>query len=184
MSDSRTDLEKGAPTVPPSALTSPGSEAGHPAASSSAPRPSNPETNAETAQLADNLAQQLLECQALSTAWLVKAGQILNEHQRQLPHGDMTAIHNSGRLPWGHRYCQVLALLGRNPALSDPKLLAMLPSSISALEVIAANLDATLIQEGLRSRTLHPRLTRKTALAAARKLRREALLKNPTLPLP
>jgi hypothetical protein len=138
----------------------------------------------EIIQLAADLAQQLLECQALSTAWLVKAGQIINHYQRQLPHGDMTAIHKSGRLPWGQRYCQVLAVLGRHPALNDPKLLAMLPSSISALEVLAANLDANLIQEGLRSRTLHPKLTRKTALAAARKLRREALLKQPGQTLP
>jgi hypothetical protein len=47
----------------------------------------------EIIQLAADLAQQLLECQALSTAWLVKAGQIINHYQRQLPHGDMTAIH-------------------------------------------------------------------------------------------
>ena len=40
----------------------------------------------EIIQLAADLAQQLLECQALSTAWLLKAGQILNDHQRQLPH--------------------------------------------------------------------------------------------------
>jgi hypothetical protein len=117
-------------------------------------------------------------------AWLVKAGQIINHYQRQLPHGDRTAIHKSGRWPWGQRYCQVLALLGRNAALADPQVLAMLPSSISALEVMAANLDANPIQEGLRSRTLHPKLTRKTALAAARKLRREALLKQPGQTLP
>jgi hypothetical protein len=124
-----------------------------------------------------------VECQALSTAWLIKAGQIINDYQRQLPHGDLAAIHKTRRLPWGDRYCQILAVIGRNTALSDPKLLAMLPSSIAALEVIAANLDANLIQEGLRSGTLHKRLTRMTALAAARKLRREALLRNPSLTL-
>lgn len=152
----------------------------------SAPAPAllRPDPGADIAQVGDNLAQQLLECQALSTAWLVKAGQIINHYQQRLPHGDMTSVYNSGRLPWGHRYCQVFARLGRNPALADPKTLANLPSSIVALEVIAANLDSNLIEEGLRSRTLHPKLTRKTALAATRKLRREALLKRPLQNLP
>ncbi|HEV2208591.1 MAG TPA: hypothetical protein VG167_07430 [Verrucomicrobiae bacterium] len=139
--------------------------------------------NAELVQVADNLAGQLLECLAFSTGWLISAGKILGDYQRQLAHGDMTAIYNSGRLPWGQRYCQVLASMARNPALSDPKLLQMLPSSIAALEVIATHLDAELIQEGLRSRALHRGLTRQAALAAARKLRRQALLKNPTTTL-
>jgi hypothetical protein len=140
--------------------------------------------NPELIQVAEKLAQELLECLSLSTAWLIQAGQILTQYQRQLSHGDMTAIYNSGRLPWGQRYCQVLASMARNPALSDPKLLQMLPSSIAALEVIATLLDAELIQEGLRSRALHRGLTRQAALAVARQLRRQALLKNPTLTLP
>jgi hypothetical protein len=134
--------------------------------------------------VADNLAQQLLNCQALSTAWMVQAGRILSQFQQQLPHGDMTTIHDVRRLPWGRRYCQVLAVLGRNAALSDPKLLENLPSSIAALEVIAGHLDAELIHEGLRTGVLHRRLTRDTALAVAKKLRREALIKNPTQALP
>jgi hypothetical protein len=183
MTHSPRNIEPGAPNVLPSSPSS--SAATLPAtAPTTALASSEPPPHAEIIHLADELGQQLLECQALSTAWLLKAGQILNDHQRQLPHGDMTAIHKSGRLPWGHRYCQVLAVLGRNPALSDPQLLTRLPSSIAALEVIAANLDAKLIHEGLRSRTLHRKLTRKTALAAARKLRREALLKQPTQGLP
>ena len=46
------------------------------------------------------------------------------------------------------------------------------------------HLDAKLIQEGLRSRALHRGLTRQAAQAAAHQLRRQALLKNPTLTLP
>jgi len=140
--------------------------------------------NTELVQVAEKLAQELLDCLASSTYRLIQAGQILGEYQRQLPHGDMTAIYNSGRLPWGQRYCQVLASMARNPALSDLKLLQRLPSSIAALEVIARLLDAKLIQEGLRSGALHRGLTRPAALAVARKLRRQALLKNPTLTLP
>jgi hypothetical protein len=115
---------------------------------------------------------------------LIKAGQILGHYQRQATHGQMTAIHNSGRLPWGHRYCQVLASLARNPTLSDPKVLQNLPSSVSALEIIASYLDANLIQEGVRRGLLHRRLTRRTTLDVCRKLRTESLLKNPTVPLP
>jgi hypothetical protein len=179
MSDSRINLEKDAPTVPPSPPTS--SSAG--AAPGPASVPSEPPIASEIAQIAEKLAQELLECLSFSTAWLLKAGQILDHYQGQLAHGDMTAIYSSGRLPWGQRYCQVLASMARNPALSDPKLLQMLPSSMAALEVIATHLNAELIQEGLRSRALHRGLTRQTALAEARNLRRQALLKKPTTTL-
>src|SRR5690348_2044691 len=137
MSDSRTHPEKGAPTVPPSTPTSSCAATPHVAAPLPGPVPSRPPMNTEHVQVAEKLAQELLECLSLSTAWLIKAGQILGHYQRQLSHGEMTAIYNSGRLPWGQRYCQVLASMARNPALSDPKLLQMLPSSIAALEVIA-----------------------------------------------
>ncbi|MCW5556077.1 MAG: hypothetical protein KIS67_28465 [Verrucomicrobiae bacterium] len=82
----------------------------------------------------------------------------------------MTAIHNAGRLPWGYRYCQVLASLARNPTLSDPRMLQNLPSSVAALEIIANYLDADLIQEGVRRGLLHPRLTRRTAVDVCRKM--------------
>lgn len=166
--------------MPPSPPTSSAAAATPVTAPTPPPEPSKPPMDAEIIQVADNLALQLRECLAFSTAWLIKAGQILGQYQRQLAHGDMTRIYNSGRLPWGQRYCQVLALMARNHALSDPKLLQMLPSSIAALEVIATHLDANLIQEGLRSRALHRGLTRQTALAAVRKLRRQVLLNNPT----
>jgi hypothetical protein len=77
-----------------------------------------------------------------------------------------------------------LSLLARNPALTDPKVLESLPSSIAALEIIATDLDAKLIQAGVQNGTLHRGLTRKAAVAAARNLRRQALLKNPTTNLP
>jgi hypothetical protein len=138
----------------------------------------------ELSKVADNLAQQLLECLGHSTSWLVQAGKILGDYQRRTTFGQMTAIHNSRRLPWGQRYCQVLSVLARNPVLHDPKLLQRLPSSIAALEVISTHLDQALIEEGLRNGMVHRGLTRKAALAAARKMRTQALLKNPTLNLP
>lgn len=183
MSDSRSNPEKGAPNVPPSPPTSSSAAAAPAAAPTPGPLPSEPPIAPEIVQVAEKLAQELIECLSFSTAWLIKAGEILRHYQGQLSHGDMTAIYKSGRLPWGQRYCQVLASMARNPALSDPRLLQMLPSSIAALEVIATHLDANLIQEGLRSRALHRSLTRQAALAAARKLRRQALLNNPTTTL-
>jgi hypothetical protein len=138
----------------------------------------------EIAQIAENLAQEILECQAFATGWLMKAGQILDDYQRRTSHGQMTAIHSSGRLPWGQRYCQVLALMARNPAFNDLKLLQQLPSSVAALEIIATHLDTKLIQDGVRRGLLHRGLTRRCALATCRKMRTEALLKNPTQPLP
>lgn len=146
--------------------------------------PASSTTNAEIVQLADKLAQQLYECQAHSTGWLIRAGQILGHYQRQTTHGQMTAIHNSGRLPWGQRYSQVLASLARNPTLGDPKMLQNLPSTVAALQIIASYLNGDLIQEGVRRGLLHPRLTRRTALDVCRKLRTESLLKNPTVSLP
>jgi hypothetical protein len=98
---------------------------------------------------------------AYSTGWLIKAG-----------------------LPWKRRYCQVLSLLARNPALADPKVLESLPSSIAALEIIATDLDAKSIQEGVQNGTLHRGLTRKAARAAVRKVRTQALLRKPTIVSP
>ena len=146
--------------------------------------PPVPSKETEIIQMADNLAQQLWECQTHSTGWLIRAGQILGHYQRRTTHGQMTAIHNSGRLPWGQRYCQVLASLARNPTLSDPKTLQQLPSSVAALEIIASYLDAGLIQEGLRRGLLHRRLTRESAVEVCRRMRTETLLKNPTVALP
>src|SRR6266704_80565 len=117
MITSCTNAEKGAPTVPPSPPSY--SPATAPAA---APRtaqvPSGPPMNAEIVQIADNLTQQILECQAYSTCWLINAGRIIDHYQRQSIPGQMTTIHNSARLPWGQRYCQFLARMARNPALS------------------------------------------------------------------
>jgi len=96
----------------------------------------------------------------------------------------MRSPDNAGRLPWGQRYCQVLASLARNPTLSDPRMLQNLPSSVAALEIIANYLDVDLIQEGVRRGLLHPRLTRRTAVDVCRKMRTESLLRNPTVALP
>lgn len=184
MNSSRITPELGAPNVPQSAPST--TLDGNPAPGSSKPDtlPTAPSSNSEIDQLANKLAQQLHECLAHSTGWLIRAGQILGHYQRQTTHGQMTTIHNSGRLPWGQRYCQVLALLARNPTLGDPKMLQNLPSSVAGLQIIASYLNGDLIQEGVRRGLLHPRLTRRTALDVCRKLRTESLLKNPTVSLP
>ena len=148
------------------------------------PGPSKPLTDSELANVANNLSKELLDCLGNSTRWLVQAGLVLAYYQCQVPHGQMTAIHNSGRLPWGQRYCQVLTVLARNPALHHAKLLQHLPTSVTALEVLATHLDGTLIREGVQSGAIHRNLTRKAALAVARKMRIQALLKNPSVPLP
>ncbi len=132
----------------------------------------------ELVHIADDLARKLLECQAASVAWLIKAGDILREHQAQLPHGDMTAIYRSGRLPVGQRYGQMLAAIARNSALCNTVRLQCLPPAITTLAALAT-VDPRLIEHGVRNGTIHRHLTRPTALAAARKLRTQALLKTP-----
>jgi len=184
MTASRIEPEKGALTVPPSPSTSSTPAVAAPVVATTTPVPSGPSLEPEIAQIADKLARELLECLTCSTSWLVEAGRILGEYQRRTNHGQMSAIHRHGRLPWGQRYCQVLAVLARNPALDDPEVLRHLPSSVGALEIIATHLDTNLIQDGVRRGLLHRGLTRKSALATCRKMRTEALLKNPTAPLP
>lgn len=153
-----------------------------PATATTAARPpGKPALAPELAAVADNLAGKLLECQAASVAWLISAGQILGDHQHQLPHGDMTALYNSGRLPVGQRYGQMLSAIARNKALCNLAMLKHLPNSITALAALAS-VEPHLIEQGVRDGTIHRGLTRRGTVAAARKLRTQALLKTNTQP--
>lgn len=143
--------------------------------------PGRTELGEELAAVADNLAGKLLECQASSVAWLIAAGQILGDHQSQLPHGGMTEIYSSGRLPLGQRFGQMLSAIARNRALCNLATLKHLPNSITALAALAS-VDSYLIEQGVRDGTIHRGLTRRGAVAAARKLRTKALLKTNTQP--
>jgi hypothetical protein len=185
MNASCTDSAIGAPNVTPSTPPSSSTPAvAPPVVATTAPVQAEPSLDPEIAKIADQLARELLECLTCSTSWLVQAGRILGDYQRRTTHGQMSAIHRHGRLPWGQRYCQVLAVLARNPALDDPEVLRHLPSSVAALEIVGSYLDKKLIEDCVRRGLLHRGLTRKSALEVCRKLRTEALLKNPTTPLP
>jgi len=128
----------------------------------------------ELVAVADDLAKKLLECQVASVTSLIKAGQILREYQSQLPHGDMTAIYNSGRLPLGQRYGQMLSAIAANRALCDPVVIRNVPHAITALAVLSP-VHPSVIEIGVAERTLHRGLTRQGVVAAVRKLRTQAL---------
>lgn len=126
----------------------------------------------------DELARQLRECLAYSIGWLIKSGDILNNHRSNIVHGDLTSMFNSGRLPFGQRYGQMLSAIARNRALMNPVLLQSLPNSIVALDVLAS-VNPELIEDGIKKGMLHQRLTRKSTLAALRILCAQAQIKNP-----
>lgn len=130
-------------------------------------------------QVGEELAAKIRECQAYSLGWLIKAGMILQEYRQQLPHGDMSAIFRSGRMPFGQRQCQMLARIAGNQAFRDPALLQKVPQSIAALNVLAG-LDAGRIQKGVRDGTIHARLTLAGARAlAGRGPNANTFVKNP-----
>lgn len=124
----------------------------------------------ELIAITDDLASKLIECQAASVAWLIKAGSILRDYQSQLPRGDMSAIYGSGKLPFGQRYGQMLSAISRNMALCNPALLRFLPASITAL-VVMASIHPHLIERGIREGIIHRNLTQRSAMDAARKLK-------------
>lgn len=93
----------------------------------------------------------------------------------------MTALYNSGRLPVGQRYGQMLSAIARNKALCNLAMLKHLPNSITALAALAS-VEPHLIEQGVRDGTIHRGLTRRGTVAAARKLRTQALLKTNTQP--
>jgi hypothetical protein len=130
-------------------------------------------------KLTDELARKLAECLAFSTGWMVKAGQILTEQRNQLSHGEMTAMFNSGRLPLGQRYGQMLSAIARNKALCNPVLLQSLPQSLAALHALAT-LDARLIEQGIKDGIIHRGLTRQGCLAIVRSFLTHDSLTNQT----
>ena len=178
---SRINPDGGAPTVSPMTPTVSTSVAAQATVTTAARPPRRRELGEELAAVADNLAGKLLECQAASMAWLISAGQILGDHQSQLSHGDMTAIYSSDRLPLGQRFGQMLSAIARNKALCNLATLKYLPNSITAIAALAS-VEPHLIELGVRDGTIHRRLTRRGAMAAARKLRTQALLKTNTQP--
>ena len=144
---------------------------------SSSPTPTQPappsakaDLDADLAQIVDEVTAQIRQCQAMSLAWLIKAGEHFRSCRRQLPHGDWTTIFASRRLPVGQRSAQLLARIARNKALCNTSLLQRLPQNLAVL-VALAGLDSRLIEEGIRDGTIHRSLTVKAARALVRKHR-------------
>jgi hypothetical protein len=138
------------------------------AAVAPSPTPEMP-MDADLVVIADELAAQVLKCQANALGWQIKAADCLRDYQDQLPPSDCVQILESRRLRIGsRRKIQMLVRVARQKAFRDSKRLAQLPDSITVLHELAG-LPAPVVEQALNDGTIN----RGTSLKQAKQFVRE-----------
>ena len=111
--------------------------------------------DADLVVIADELAAQVLQCQANALGWQIKAADWLRDYQDQLPPEDWVQILESRRLGIGSpRRIQMLVRVARQKAFQDAKRLAQLPDSITVLNELAG-LPSPVVEQALNDGTIN-----------------------------
>lgn len=111
--------------------------------------------DADLVVIADELAAQVLTCQANALAWQIKAADCLRDYQDQLPPEDWVQILESRRLRIGSpRKVQMLVRVAKQKAFRDSKRLPQLPDSITVLNELAG-LPAPVVEQALNDGTIN-----------------------------
>lgn len=140
--------------------------------------------DADLLVIADELAAQVLTCQANALAWQIKAADWLRDYQDQLPPEDWAQILKSRRLGIGSpRRIQMLVRVARQKAFQDAKRLAQLPDSITVLNELAG-LPATIVEQAIDDGTINRGTSLKQAkqFVLERRGQRPATVTSPQQP--
>ena len=97
-----------------------------------------------------------------TAAFILHAGELLIRAKAELPHGQWTAMFESGRIRISMRQATMLMRVAEHRVLSNRHHLADLPNRLTVLDELAGG-SAEVIEAGIKAGAIGPELTAKEA---------------------
>ena len=97
-----------------------------------------------------------------TAAFILHAGELLIRAKAELPHGQWTAMFESGRIRISMRQATMLMRVAEHRVLSNRHHLADLPNRLTVLDELAGG-SAEIIEAGIKDGAIRPELTAKEA---------------------
>lgn len=97
-----------------------------------------------------------------TAAFILHAGELLIRAKGELPHGQWTAMFESGRIKISIRHATTLMRVAEHRVLSNRRHLADLPNRLTVLDELAGG-SAEVIEAGIKDGAIRPELTAKEA---------------------
>ena len=97
-----------------------------------------------------------------TAAFILHAGELLIRAKAELPHGQWTAMFESGRIRISIRQATMLMRVAEHRVLSNRHHLADLPNRLTVLDELAGG-SAEVIEAGIKDGAIRPELTAKEA---------------------